>query len=77
MTIFFWRDGRSRIDYNSFGDVICFDNTYRTNKYNMICAPFVGVNHPWKNVLFGYAFLLNETAISSTWLFETDRKSVV
>ncbi|XP_050263954.1 protein FAR1-RELATED SEQUENCE 5-like [Quercus robur] len=25
MTNFFWGDGRSRIDYNSFGDVICFD----------------------------------------------------
>ena len=61
MTNIFWRDGRSRIDYNSFGDVICFDTTYRTNKYNMICAPFVGVNHHWKNVLFGYAFLLDET----------------
>ena len=45
MTNFFWRDGRSRIDYNSFGDVICFDTTYRTNKYNIKCAPFVGVNH--------------------------------
>ena len=38
MTNPFWRDGRSRIDYNSFGDVICFDTTYRTNKDNMICA---------------------------------------
>ena len=42
----------------------------------MICAPFVGVNHPWKNVLFGYAFLLNETTVSSTWLFETFLKSM-
>ena len=42
----------------------------------MICAPFVGVNHPWKNVLFGYAFLLNETAISSIWLFETFLESM-
>ena len=42
----------------------------------MICAPFVVVNHPWKNVLFGYAFLLNETAISSAWLFETFLESM-
>ena len=42
---FFWRDGRSKINYNSFRDVLCFDTTYRTNKYNMICVPFVGVNH--------------------------------
>ncbi|KAK4601355.1 hypothetical protein RGQ29_010777 [Quercus rubra] len=76
MTNFFWRDGRSRIDYNSFGDVICFDTTYRTNKYNMICAPFVGVNHHWKNVLFGCAFLLDETTASFTWLFETFMESM-
>ena len=56
MTYFFWRDGRSRIDYNSFWDVICFDTTYRTNKYNIKCAPFVSVNHQWKNILFGYDF---------------------
>lgn len=41
---FFLLDGRSRIDYDMFGDVI-FDATYCTNKYNLICAPFVGVNH--------------------------------
>ncbi|KAL4644901.1 hypothetical protein ACB092_02G197600 [Castanea dentata] len=76
MTNFFWRYGRSRIDYNCFGDVICFDTTYRTNKYNMICAPFVGVNHNWKNVLFGCAFLLDETTFSFTWLFETFLESM-
>ena len=32
MTNFFWRDGNSLIDYESFGDVIIFDTTYvRTN----------------------------------------------
>ncbi|MBA0832410.1 hypothetical protein Goarm_016801, partial [Gossypium armourianum] len=39
--MFFWRDGRSRIDYDCFGDVVVFDKTYRTNRYNLICAPFV------------------------------------
>ena len=37
MEIFFWRDDRSKLDYDSFGDVI-FGTTYRTNKYNLICA---------------------------------------
>ncbi|CAB4270388.1 unnamed protein product [Prunus armeniaca] len=32
MTNFFWRDGRSRIDYDCFGDVVVFDTTYRTNR---------------------------------------------
>ena len=38
----FWRDGRMRRDYEAFGDLMVFDTTYRTNKYGMICAPFVG-----------------------------------
>ena len=50
-----------------------FDTTYRTNKYNLICAPFVGVNHYWQNVMFGCAILLDETIdsfkclLSNSW----------
>ena len=68
---FFWRDGRSKLDYDCFGDVVVFYTTYRTNKYNLICAPFVGINYHWNNVLFGYAFLKDETTDSFIWLFET------
>ena len=68
---FFWRDGRSKLDYGSFGHVVIFDTTYRTNKYNLICAPFVGINDHWNNVLFGCAFLSYETTQSFIWLFET------
>ena len=60
---FSWRDGRSKLDYDSFRDVI-FDTTYQTKKYNLICAPFVGINHHWNNVLFGCAFLTDETTQS-------------
>ena len=45
MSNFFWRDGRSKLNYNSFGDVVIFYTTYRTNKYNLIYAPFVGIHH--------------------------------
>lgn len=45
LTNVFWRDGKSKVDYDCFGDVVIFDTTYRTNKYDMICAPFVGINH--------------------------------
>ncbi|KAH1081409.1 hypothetical protein J1N35_021170 [Gossypium stocksii] len=33
---FFWRDGRSKLDYDCFGDVLVFDTIYRTNKYNLV-----------------------------------------
>ncbi|KAK8348642.1 hypothetical protein V6Z11_A06G093900 [Gossypium hirsutum] len=57
---FFWRDGRSKLDYDCFEYVFVFDSTYRTNKYNL-----------WNTVLFGCPFLSNETTESFTWLFET------
>ena len=38
MVKFFWRDDRSKLDYDSFGVVVIFGTTYRTNKYNLICA---------------------------------------
>ncbi|XP_073120322.1 protein FAR1-RELATED SEQUENCE 5-like [Henckelia pumila] len=38
----FWKDSMMKEDYDIFGDVMVFDTTYRINKYNLICAPFVG-----------------------------------
>ncbi|KAF8017610.1 hypothetical protein BT93_H2716 [Corymbia citriodora subsp. variegata] len=64
----FWRDSLSKFD--CFGDVMIFDTTYRTTRYDMKCAHFIGVNHHWKNTFFGCAFLSDETAESFIWLFE-------
>ncbi|XP_073137615.1 protein FAR1-RELATED SEQUENCE 5-like [Henckelia pumila] len=61
---FFFRDYRCQVDYEYFGDVLSVDTTYRTNKYNLICAPFVGINHHKQNVMFGLAFMSNETESS-------------
>lgn len=73
---FFFRDYRCAIDYQHFGDVLSVDTTYRTNKYSLICAPFVGVNHHMKNIMFGMAFLSDETADTFEWLFTTFLKSM-
>ncbi|XP_026378114.1 protein FAR1-RELATED SEQUENCE 5-like [Papaver somniferum] len=40
----FWVDARSRMAYSRFADAVTFDTTYRTNKYNMPFAPFIGTN---------------------------------
>ncbi|KAF7848065.1 hypothetical protein BT93_L2326 [Corymbia citriodora subsp. variegata] len=71
LTNVFWSNGVSKLDYESFGDVVVFDTTYWTNKYNMICAPLVGLNHHWKNFLFGCAFLMDETIGSFVWAFRS------
>ena len=67
----FWVDARSIVDYGHFGDVICFDTTYRTNTYDRPFAPFVGVNHHKQTIIFGVALLYDETVESCKWLFKT------
>lgn len=76
LTNVFWRDGKSVVDYNCYGDVVIFDTTYRSNKYNLICAPFVGVNHHWQNVMFGCALLFDESEVSFAWLFKAFLESM-
>lgn len=70
VTNFFWVDARSRTDYSCFGDVVAFDTTYRATKNNVPFAPFIGVNHHKQVVVFGSAFLLDETTESFIWLFK-------
>ncbi|XP_056697914.1 protein FAR1-RELATED SEQUENCE 5-like [Spinacia oleracea] len=71
LTNFFWRDGRMRSDYEAFGDLLIHDTTYRTNKYDMICGPFVGMYLHTQNIMLGVGFLLNQKAGSFEWLFNS------
>jgi hypothetical protein len=41
----FWVHDRARMTYLEFGDVVAFNTTYNTNRYNMPLAPFIGANH--------------------------------
>ncbi|KAH9769761.1 protein FAR1-RELATED SEQUENCE [Citrus sinensis] len=66
----FWADSRSRAAYKYFGDVITFDTTYLTNKYDMPFAPFVGVNHHGQSILLECGLISREDAETFTWLFE-------
>ncbi|XP_074315011.1 protein FAR1-RELATED SEQUENCE 5-like [Silene latifolia] len=72
----FWRDAMMKEDYMIYYDVVIFDTTYRTNRYNLICGAFVGVNNHWSNVMFGCAFLSDEKEESFQWLFNTFNESM-
>ncbi|XP_022883618.1 protein FAR1-RELATED SEQUENCE 5-like [Olea europaea var. sylvestris] len=67
----FWADNRCRQAYKEFGDVVTFDTTYITNKYDMPFAPFVGVNHHGQSTLLGCGLLSNEETGTFVWLFKT------
>jgi zinc finger SWIM domain-containing protein 3 len=58
-------------DYAMFGDVICFDTTYRKLDDGRPFGLIVGVNNHKKIVVFGAALLYDETDDSFRWLFKT------
>ncbi|XP_062020520.1 protein FAR1-RELATED SEQUENCE 5 [Rosa rugosa] len=66
-----WADPKARTNYNYFGDTVTFDTTYRSNRYRLPFAPITGINHHGQPVLFGCAFLINESEASFVWLFKT------
>ena len=65
-----------QIDYLLFGDLLVFDTKYWTNKYGMICAPFVCMNHHANNVMVDYELLINEKVKSLIWLFDIFLRSM-
>jgi len=58
-------------DYAAFGDVIVFDSTYKTNRYNPPLVHFVGVNHRKRTVVFGCGIISHENTNSFEWLLRT------
>ncbi|XXG73186.1 hypothetical protein AAC387_Pa07g2146 [Persea americana] len=67
----FWTEHIFRASYKEFGDVVGFDTTYQTNKFDLIFGVFTRVNHHGQTTIFGCGFLSNETFESFVWLFKT------
>lgn len=67
----FWADARARSAYTYFNDVMSFDTTYLTNRYDMPFAPFVGVNHHGQTILLGCGLLSSESIDDYVWLFRS------
>lgn len=66
----FWADLKMVVDYQAFGDVVCFDTMYGTNKYHHPFAPFIGVNNHRQIVMFSVALMYNETIPSFEFVFQ-------
>ncbi|KAA8540509.1 hypothetical protein F0562_024572 [Nyssa sinensis] len=66
----FWVDARSRAAGGYFGDVVFFDSTYLSNKYEIPLVAFVGINHHGQSVLLGCGLLAGETVESYVWIFK-------
>lgn len=76
ITNIFWTDSKMIADYEVFGDVLCFDTTYRKLNDGRPFGLLVGVDNHKKSVVFGAALLYDETADSFIWLFKTFLKAM-
>ncbi|XP_073151646.1 protein FAR1-RELATED SEQUENCE 5-like isoform X1 [Henckelia pumila] len=76
MTNFFWADEKMMVDYGDFGDVVCFDTTYCLNRDQRPLVLFLGTNNHRQVLVFGAAFLYDDTVQSFKWLFRTFIKSM-
>ncbi|GJS90550.1 FAR1-related sequence 5-like protein [Tanacetum coccineum] len=64
----FWADEVAKCNYKEFGDIVSFDATFNSNKYNMKFVPFIGIDNHGKCVTLGSGMLLHEDIKSYTWL---------
>lgn len=76
MENFFWRDSRSKLDYEHFSDLLVLDTRTWIHKYGMICAIFRGLNHHRQPTIFGQSLLLARTVGSFHWLLDTFLESM-
>ena len=67
----FWANASCRAAYADFGDCITFDTTYKSNKYHMPLAVFVGVNNHLQSCIFGVALMGDESDDTFQWVFST------
>ncbi|KAH6781812.1 hypothetical protein C2S51_007105 [Perilla frutescens var. frutescens] len=51
----------ARRNFCAFGDVVSFDATYSTNKYNMIFAPFIAKDNHGKCLTLAVALMTGES----------------
>ncbi|XP_031090998.1 protein FAR1-RELATED SEQUENCE 5-like [Ipomoea triloba] len=64
----FWADPAARRNFASFGDVVSFDATYKTNRYNLVFVPFTGMDNHKKSVTFASGLIAKEDVDSYVWL---------
>ncbi|XP_019164429.1 PREDICTED: protein FAR1-RELATED SEQUENCE 5-like [Ipomoea nil] len=76
MNRLFWADPMSKKNFVAFGDVVSFDATYSTNRYDLVLTPFTGVDNHKKCITFGAGLLLEEDIESYVWLFEKFKKAM-
>ncbi|XP_031475738.1 protein FAR1-RELATED SEQUENCE 5-like isoform X2 [Nymphaea colorata] len=76
ITNIFWADARSKLDYDCFGDVVCFDTTLIANSSGRPFGLFIGINHHKQSVVFGATLLYDQSSETFEWLFQTFERTM-
>ncbi|KAK1402689.1 hypothetical protein POM88_002294 [Heracleum sosnowskyi] len=76
LTGLFWMDAIGQANFDVFGDIVSFDPTFRTNRYNMVFLPFTGVDNHWKTVTFAAGLFAKENYKNFKWLLLTFKKAM-
>nr|GEV05913.1 hypothetical protein [Tanacetum cinerariifolium] len=66
----FWADEEAITNYDTFGDIVSFDATFHSNKYQMVFVSFTGINHHNRCITFASGLLADETAGAYIWLLK-------
>ncbi|XP_074376904.1 protein FAR1-RELATED SEQUENCE 5-like [Apium graveolens] len=69
LTKLFWADSIGRRNFELNGDTISFNATFDTNRYNLIFAPFTGVDKHDRCVTFASCLLSHESVADYSWVF--------
>src|SRR5436190_17020477 len=64
-----WMFPEQRMNYSRFNDVVVFDNTYKTNCFQMPFGIFTGVNNYGHSICFSGTLMIDETEDSFLWVF--------
>ncbi|KAH6769746.1 hypothetical protein C2S52_014549 [Perilla frutescens var. hirtella] len=70
LTRLMWVDPICRRNFALFGDIVSFDATYSTNRYEMIFTPFTRKDNHGKCVTFGAALLSSEDNEAYSWVLD-------
>ncbi|CAB4405287.1 unnamed protein product [Rhizophagus irregularis] len=64
-----WMFPEQHINYSRFNDIVVFNNTYKTNRFQMPFGIFTGVNNYGYSICFADALMIDETEDNFIWVF--------
>ncbi|GJZ64757.1 zinc finger, SWIM-type containing protein [Tanacetum coccineum] len=69
----FCTDKVAKCNYKEFGDIVSFDATFITNKYNMVFVPITWVDNQRMCMTGGLEIILREDEAAYTWLLSNGK----